>query len=111
MGILDKKFKREHFPVAGVEGVSVRPMKDSETKRQQLLDTDERKLYFALGLCMAENDGTPVFVKNAGELDETFADRVQVGLDEAEFDLRLNGLVCIAIEKVTRVDVEALRKN
>ena len=48
MSMLDKKFKRDCFPVADCDGLFVRPMKDSESRQQKTITDNEAKVWFSL---------------------------------------------------------------
>lgn len=110
MSMLAKKFKREHFPVAGSDELFVRPMKDSESKRQKLLSDDELKVWFAFGICLTDFNGTPLFTKT-GQTDEQFANDVRVALDQLDFDFLAMSKVCEAIATVSKYNPENMRKN
>lgn len=111
MGLLDKKFKREKYPVPELEDVFVRPMKDSEARMQKGLKDNDAKVWFSMGVCLVDENRNPLFVKASDEAPEAFADRVREELDAADFDFLMMSKVCHAISKVSSYNPEDLRKN
>lgn len=111
MGLLDKKFKREKYPVPDCEGVFVRPMKDSEARAQKTLEDNDAKVWFSMGICLTDENRNPLFTRGSDETPAAFSDRVRGELDDADFDFLTMSKVCHAISKVSKYDPEELRKN
>ena len=86
-------------------------MKDSEAKRQQQLTDDEDKVWFSCGMCLVDENGSPLLTKECRETDADFARRVRKTLDDNDFDFLLLSKTCNAIAKASKYDPESIRKN
>ena len=111
MSMLDKKFKRDCFPVADCDGLFVRPMKDSESRQQKTITDNDAKVWFSLGICLTDVNSIPLFTKSTEETPAQFGERVREELDAADFDFLTMSKVCHAIGRVSKYDPEELRKN
>jgi len=111
MSMLDKKFKRDCFPVPDCEGTFVRPLKDSESRQQKTIEDSDLKLWFTLGMCLTDVNSIPLFTKAKDETPADFAERVRIELDDADFDFLHVSKCSYAIGRVAKYDPEELRKN
>lgn len=111
MGLLERPNKRRCFPVQLEDRtVYVRSLLNAELSRLTKLDKQFQNAFF-LGKALVSEDGTPEVPQNAGEADQTFAERVIAAFETAEVDGRIEAQLISAVTKVTRYDPDEISKN